>query len=239
MDLLYISIICIIITTLFGAFLRRSIKDKCLKTWNNLTVHIRLKDASNVKGSLNVTNTGLKLTESHQGTLLYKSEFRLIHSLIYDTQQLNARQHKFRNKKIQNRLHPSFFRKLTRRFINIIKIIRDSSVEILLLLLGQAHNKGLSSTMKTQKTKQLGEEFTHLFDSAYEPLWESLLGQKVTLTWIGEEHFVTGILREYSSEFIELMSIQTTLSWFDKNSECDIICPRTNVILRHFEPAIH
>ena len=245
---LTITIIFILLATFVGAFIRKRNRDKCLKDFSGYLVTLEKAGGKNIWGKLRVENTGLELvyetahkdSKGHNETsyILYKQEYSNIGALVRFHDQLSDSDRQRRDKNLKKTYHPGFFRRLRRRIKNIFKTVRDSVVEVFNVLISQAKKTTPAGAVLTSQDKyvsQIKQELVGSVAAAYEPLLERHIGQKVVLELVkGDKVFeLPGVLKDYTSEFIELMDIDYKIDPSDAPRKADIVALRSCGIVRH------
>ena len=247
-DTFGITIIFIFLCAFVGAFVSGRSKDKCLASFSKNMVTLEDKTGKTIWGVLRTENTGLELVyrEKYQDTeghieasyILYKNEYSLIQAIIRFHDQLSDKSKKMRLKKLQKTYHPSFLRRLNRRIINVFKTVRDSLVEVMNLFIGQVKQKTAGAGILSTQDKYINKMKQNLVGSigtSYEPLLEKYIGRRVILELMkGEKIFeYPGVLKEYTSEFIELMDVDYKVTEDDTFKKADLVVPRGIAIIRH------
>lgn len=246
-----LTILTIFIVAMVAAFIRRTIRDKCLKSMDTFPMLLETTSGKLIWGIFRVENTGLELTYDipHQDTqghtensfLLYKPEYDQIIMLSRFEQALGSVRAQERRAMLEKIHHPSLARRTLRKIRNFFNTLKDSVLEVVDLLIGQA-KRGTYGTLLSSNEKyvsKLKNEVFGTFGASHEPLLERHIGRKVVLeikrgTEIQE---YCGILKEYTSEFIQLMDVN--ISYQSKNGPewaqgtADIIAPRRIAIVRH------
>jgi len=247
-DTFAITIISIVVFTVIAAFIKGRSKDKCLKSFNGDQVTLEEPSGKTVWGKLRVENTGLELVyknvyidkkgHEEKSFMLYKSEYPNIQALIRYHDELDKKNKKHRDKELKRVYHPSLLRRLKRKIQNIFKTVRDSVMEVVNLLIGQAKKAatpaGSILTSQDKYVSQLKQELLGSAGTSYEPLLERYIGHKVVLELIkGDKIFeYPGVLKDYSSEFIELLDVD--YKTMDKPSrKVDLVISRKYGIIRH------
>ena len=245
---LAITIIFIVLSTLVAAFIRRTTKDKCLKDFSKCMVTVEDTTGKTIWGTLGVENTGLELVyaqkhedrDGHYETsyILYKHEYPRITALIRYHDQLSDNNRKRREKELKRTYHPRFLRRLKRKTLNIFKTVRDSVMEVINLLMSQAKKATPAGTvLKTQDkyVSQMKEELMGAVGASYEPLLEKYIGRKVVLELVkGEKIFeYSGVLKEYTAEFVEIMDVSYKPKPEDPAKIADLIAFRKYGVVRH------
>ena len=245
---LAITIIFIVLATFIGALVRKRNRDKCLKDFSGYLVTLEKTGGKAVWGKLRIENTGLELfyetphkdSKGHNEAsyILYKQEYSNIAALLRFHDRLSEGDKIRRDRDLKNTYHPGFFRRLWRRTKNIFKTVRDSFMEVFNVLLSQVKRTTPAGTMLTSQDKyvsQMKQELIGSVATAYEPLLERHIGQKVVLELVkGDKALeIPGVLKDYTSEFIELMDVDYTIEQDLKSRRADIVVRRGSGIVRH------
>ena len=247
-DTLTITIIFIVLATFVGAFVKRRSRDRCLKDFSGYLVTLERTDGKSIWGKLRVENTGLEMVyenlhkddQAHDEAsyILYKPEYSNIGALVRFHDQLSSGDRSRRDSDLARTYHPGFFRRLGRKVKNVFKTIRDSIVEVVNVLISHAKKTTPSGAMLTSQDKyvsQMKQELISSVATAYEPLLERHIGRKVVLEQArsGKVFEFTGVLKDYTSEFIELMDVDYVTIGADGPRKADIVTLRTCGIIRH------
>ncbi len=246
-DAFTLTIIFILLAALLAAFLRRISTDKCLKDFRNFPVKVELIDKQKAWGNFNLKNTGFELifSEKHSGSsglikssfIIYKAEYPQIHALIRYHDTLTEDQKKMREKQLRKTYHPRMLRKMRRKFVNFFKTIRDSVAEVLNIFLAHVKKTTPAGNILTSQDKYINQMKSELIGSvgtSYEPILERHIGHYVILELLTEGQVIEhrGVLKDYSSEFIELMDIDYPADE-SRTQKADLIVPRKFGIIRH------
>jgi small nuclear ribonucleoprotein (snRNP)-like protein len=217
-----LTIIFIALSTLVAAFIRRRSRNKCLMDFSQNIVTLEDKSGKTVSGRLRVENTGLELVypaarrnEAEQATtsyILYKYEYPNIQVIVRYHDQLSEANKKQRQLELKRTYHPGPLRRLKRKTLNIFKTIRDSVAEVINLFISRAKKTaGIGETLTSQDKylSQMKQELMGSVGTSYEPLLERYIGHRVMLELIKGEKIVrySGVLKEYTAEFIEIMDV--------------------------------
>ncbi len=242
-----ITVVFIALATFVAAFVRGRKRDKCLRDFAKAPITLQLADGKCVWGRLTVENTGLELTydDKHADQLghaeasfiLYKHEFGNICALVRFFDDLSDREKKQREKVLKRTWHPGPLSRWRRRLANIFRTVRDSIMEVANLLLARAQKTARVGQVLTTQDKYVSRMKTELTGAAgtsYEPLLERHIGRKVVFEMAGGESLVeySAVLKEYTTEFIELMDVQYGMDDLGPRRG-DIIVPRSRAIVRH------
>lgn len=234
MDTFLLTILIIVLTTLLASYIRRISKDKCLKSFEGYYVTVELADGKTYTGKLEVENTGLEIiyreSAEEDGVqkmshIFYKDELPLITAILRYHDQLTGKNSRKRQATLKKTYHPNLFRRICRKISNLVKLIKDSLIEIITILSGKFKTTYPNSLLSGNEkyTNKLNQEMINTIDASYEPLLEKYIGHIVVaqLKNSDENVFLTGILKDYTQNFIELLEVSYTDS-----QTCDMVLPR-------------
>jgi hypothetical protein len=82
---------------------------------------------------------------------------------------------------------------------------------------------------------QMKNEVIGSADTSYEPLLEKYIGHRVITEFLHNDQPVelTGVLKDYTAEFIAMLDVQYWTGKEDEREKADIILPRKRAIVRH------
>ncbi|OYD17474.1 hypothetical protein CH333_00865 [candidate division WOR-3 bacterium JGI_Cruoil_03_44_89] len=247
-DTFAITIVSIIIFTVVAAFIRGRTRDKCLRDFSNDPVTLEETSGKIIWGELSVVNTGLELIyttrhkdkSGHDETsyILYKHEYSNIQALIRYHDELNEQKKKEREKELKRTYHPTALRRLERRIQNFFKTVRDSIMDIVNLLIGQAKRTtsvGAVLTSQDKYASKMKKELIGSMGTSFEPLLERHIGKRVVLELTkGDKIFeYPGVLKEYTSDFIEIMDVDYRIKEGKTVRKADLVVPRKYGVIRH------
>ncbi len=239
-DTFAITILFIILSTVVVAFIRRKVRDKCLKDFSHYLVTLEDTTGKIIYGKLRVENTGLELIyptkndkNGHDETsyILYKSEYSNIQALIRFHNELSECSKKEREKELKRTYHPKFLRRLKRKIQNVFKTVKDSVMEVVNLLISQAKRATPAGAMLTSQDKyvsQIKQELTGSMGTSFEPLLERYIGNRVVIELIKRDKIFkyTGVLKDYTAEFIEVMDVDYRVKEDQPVRKADIVVLR-------------
>ena len=247
-DTFAITIVSIIIFTVVGAFIRGRIRDKCLKDFSEDLVTLEETTGKIIWGKLNVENTGLELIyptkhkdkKGHIETsyILYKHEYPNLQALIRYHDELDEQRKKEREEELKRAYHPPALRRLKRRIQNFFKTARDSVMEVMNLLIGQAKRTAPGGAILTSQDKYISQTKQELMGSiktSFEPLLERHIGKRVVLelTKGGKIFEYPGVLKDYTTEFIGVMDVEYRIKEDQPARKADLVIPRKHGLIRH------
>lgn len=235
-----ITVALIVISTLIIAFIKHLKKDKCIRSFKSDIVTVYFVNGENIKGRLDVENTGSEfIIEGQKGNekrsyILYKAEYKNVRFFVRYHKDLDERRKKERLKVIKKAYHPNLFRKSARAIGIFFKIIRDSLMEIFTALSGKLKTASTSYATSEAYVNRVNKEAVTNIDTTYNPLLEKYIGNKVVCNHLfnNKTYDITGILKDYSGEYIELLSA-SFVSEDITISDADLVVPRTSNIIRN------
>lgn len=251
-DTFLITIVFIVACTVIGAFVKGRSKDACLKDFSGDNVFLEQNDGKLIWGNLLTENTALEFVyekaymdkkDDHVETsyVLYKSEYSSIKMISRRVDALTEEGRKERDKALKKITNPDSRARFGRKIHNFFGTVRDSFLEILNLFMGQIKTKTPAGKIMAGQDKyvsKMSSEAHSAFNTAYEPVLERYIGKKVVLavTLGGAKDEYSGILNNYTSEFIEIMNVAIKKKTEDSGREvydADIIVPRSLAVVRH------
>jgi len=245
-DTFAITVISVIAVTIIGMFLQRRTKDRCLRDFSNNFVTLEMKNGSLIKGMFCIESTGLEIgyNSSHiddkgynqVSYILYKPEFANIQSLIRFCADLDEKVRELREKELEEIQRPESFHRTGRKLRNFANTIRDSIMEIFNLFMGRMRAVP-AGTFLTSQEKYITQARTKLGGqgTAFEPMLERHMGQKVVVEISKGDaiYKISGFLKEYTAEFIEIMDVDYKTKEDEPSRKADLIIPRSVGIVRH------
>lgn len=243
-----ITVVFIVLVTLVAAFVRRTTRDKCLRDFQNNFVNLLQTDNKTVWGTLRVENTGIELIyeDKHQDDdghteasyILYKCEYPKIQAVLRLIDELSDKNKKHRQKQLAKTYHPKFFSRVKRKTANIFKTIRDSIAEVMNLFISRVKKTaGIGETLSSQDkyVTQMKQQLMGSVGTSYEPLLERYIGHKVVLELLKGDNVVeySGVLKDYTAEFIEIMDVDYKPAQNDEAQKADMVVPRQYGLIRH------
>jgi hypothetical protein len=111
-------------------------------------------------------------------------------------------------------------------------------MEVSNVLLSQAKKTtGAGTLLKTQDkyVSQMKNQVIGSADTAYEPLLEKYIGHRVVAEFLHKDQSVemTGVLKDYTAEFIEMLDVEYWTGKEDQRKKADIILLRKRAVIRH------
>lgn len=231
-DTFTFTLLFILLSALIAVVISKLKKDKCLKDFQEDVVVLEKVGGQELKGSLKVFNTGMefaipKIIDNTLGLsmntyLLYKSEYTTIQILVRYINDLSDKARLKREKDIEKTFHPSKIQRFFRKITNFFKTIKDSLLEIINLLgnqIGKGTAFGMVMASQDKYINKVKNDIVGTIDNSFEPLIENYIGYRVTVDLLRGEELVkySGILKRYTSDFIELIDVDYSVSGLIKN----------------------
>jgi len=259
-DSFTVTILLILVSTVFASFIKGRSKDKCLKDFNGYIIQLNF-DSLSVYGRLVVESGGLEIqylqdhldSDGHRETsfIVYKNEFELIRSIYRPHANFDLSQKKKRGKIHQNIYSPTFFSNLNRSFKNFFKTVKDTILEIFSISISQLQKSPATGRYMTHGSKYINkmqQDLNSTMTSSYEPILERYIGSKVVVEQaIADSKPVeySGILKDYSATFIQLLDVELKPEVKSKSGKLtksqksaifstnDILFQRNSAVVRH------
>ena len=211
-----ITVAVIVFSTLLIAFISHIKKDKCIKNFRSDTVTIYMIDGRLMKGRLDVENTGCELIMddpfdgTKQSYIIYKEEYPGIRFFVRFHADMDAKRKRERIRVERKTYHPNIFRRIGRGINTFFKIIRDSMMDIFKALSGVLKTTSPSYATSEKYVTNVTNEAVGSMDATYNPLLEKYIGNVVICSHVhnGKTFDVSGILKEYTGQFIELLNVK-------------------------------
>lgn len=251
-DSLTITILLIVVVFVMGIIARRRKKDRCLQDFNNSPVTVEKIDGTTIaKGILTVKTTGLVVNFpevittpkgfSISSSLIYKYEFDFIQAIIRPHEELSLQGKQKREKKLRKTYRPTLVRKIIRKIRNIFNTLKDSFLEIMNISMTYLTTKKSPILVPHDKyVRNINTELLESVGMSHEPLLESYIGYLVVFELLKADEKISfsGILKDYTKEFIEVMDVEYSLPGEEKTQIVDLIVPQKLAVIRHFSERI-
>lgn len=239
-DTFAITIISIVAVTIIGMFVQRRKRDRCLQDFSGSLVTLEMKNGDLVRGNLVVENTGLEIVYdsdfwdeaglARASYILYKPEFVNIQAVIRFCSDLDEKAAKARERELEEMSHTESFQRLGRKLRNFINTIRDSLMEISNIFMGRVKATPAGAILSSQD-KYIAQARAHLTTqgTAFEPMLERHMGKRVLVEVTRGEKVdrISGLLKEYTAEFIEIMDADYKVKEGEQTRKVDLIIPRS------------
>ncbi len=247
-DTFAITIIFIVISTIVAAFIRGRNKDRCLRSFSGDLVTLEKLGGKIIWGKLRVENTGLELLyktryqdksgHDELSYILYKNEYSRIQAIIRYHDKLDEQAKSERDKDLNDTYHPTGSKRFLRKTRNFFNTVRDSVLEVVNLLIGQAKKTsgaGVILTAQDKHISQMKQELVGAVGTSFEPLLERHIGKKVVLELSKGDKIIEYpcILKDYTAEFMEVMDVDYSTQEDKPARKADLVILRKYGIIRH------
>ena len=248
-DTFTITLIFIGLCTIIGAFIKGRSKDSCLADFQNSPVTFKMKDGKAIWGRLNVEHTGVELVyeadyldekDGHyeKSYILYKNEFANIEQIIRYQDKLSEEEKTRREKMLKKYYKPNAINRIKRKFRNFFNVVRDAIVEVFSLFMGRVRTATPAAAVLSGQDKYVSKIQQQLIPGAntsFEPLLEKHIGKKVVTKMTLKEEAVEycGVLKDYSTDFVEILDVEYKAKAQGPVRRADIIAPRQLATVRH------
>jgi hypothetical protein len=244
---IWLTIIFILGISLFAMILNRRTRDRCLKNFDGFLSTMLDKKGKRLWGRLVVHTTGLEFCyrnehldkEGHIETssIIYKQEFNNIWIIVRFHDELSPKNQTRRLLQLKRSFHPKFYRRMARSARNLLVNLKDAFTDITSAVMSSVSTTSPAAKALVAQQRQVTKAQTELVGytgTDYDPILEKHIGERVVLeittpSNVVEEH--VGILKEYSSDFLEVMGLRYDDG--DSIRECDMIIPRSHSFIRH------
>ncbi len=218
---LSITLLFVFISALIGTILKNMSIDKCLRHFDDFHVTLELASGDLIWGTLQMYNTGLELlyreprldSGGHVETsfILYSSEYDHIQSICRYHGDLTPKRRRIRGNDIRKTYQPTIFSRAVRWLRNLVNTFADAFSKALNLIIGQMKKVSPGSVILKQDAHltKIGTDIIGYAGNAYDSILERYIGKKVVVevTYAGRKEEYLGILKEYTSAFMELLNV--------------------------------
>jgi len=218
-NIFYITLIFVFGAALISFVIQRWALDRCLKHFAKFRVSIEQEGEDPVWGELNVYPGGIEIIYSesraddsgHTETsyIVFEEQMEKVLAIERYHEELDEEDKKLRLKDVNSLKSRSFFKKLARGLRNLSNAFKDAISQSMGLVVAQTRGKASSSLAKSQDAgiKKIGDEALGAVSNRFEPILERYIGCKVIVEAKNgdETSRHEGILKEYSSNWIELL----------------------------------
>ena len=217
---LLVTLGVIFASTLLVSALSALRKDRCLDDFDGFHVTVERKDKYPVYGTMHLVSTGFETLyrdevldgQMHleRSYLFYRSDYAGISAIYRYVDELTPANRRRRDRVYRRALHPSLLRRSWRWVTNFVNTATDSLTQALGLVLGGSQTIQARVLAPGQtEMKGLAKQVFTTVGTKYDPLLERLIGEHVVVHMIrdGEEAEYMGILKGYTTDFVELMDV--------------------------------
>lgn len=219
---LSITLLFVFISALIGTILKNLSIDKCLRHFDDFHVTLELTNSDLIWGELKMYNTGLELlyrdprldSSGHYETsfILYSSEYDHIQSICRYHGDLSPKGRRVREHDIRKTYQPTIFSRAVRWLRNLVNTFADAFSKALNLIIGQMKKVSPGSAILKQDAHltKIGTDIIGYAGNAYDSILERYIGEKVVVevNYADHKEEFLGILKEYTSVFMELLNVQ-------------------------------
>lgn len=211
---LILTIGAIFALTLVGAYLRSTVKDRCLKSFVDFPVTLELASGKTAWGVLHLAPTGMELQyadavqdEQHieSSYVLYAPEYQSVQAIYRYASQLCDEDRDRREEDVQQAFHPRPLRRLARDLRNFMSTATESVNDVLNVAIGRVR---LTAGSQTSISRLTGQAIGQV-GAEHDPILERFIGSRVVLELMedSEVHEHVGIFQEYSGQFLLLLDV--------------------------------
>lgn len=211
----------IILITMFGAYLRSSRRDPCLKSFENYHVTLERCSGKVAWGEMELEPTGFELiyrdsvqdvNHVESSYVMYGSEFADIQAIYRYVDDLSPEDLAQRQRELKRYFHPGPAVRMLRSAQHFVSLAGDSLTEVLGMIMGQLRKPAgrYIGNVSDAQFARLSTAVVGSVGSTFDPLLERFIGDKVVVDLLeGEEsHEHVAVFKNYSSDFIELLDVQ-------------------------------
>ncbi len=218
---LTITLVVILISAVISAFIKQRSLDRCLRDFERYETTVKLKDGKVIWGTLRLFANGLELLyrQPHYNPVNQVAKYsyfitqneldtnlQVIHRYHWELTKKNKKK---RERSIRRTYKPSIFQRSKRGVINAINTLKDSFNRAISVFLGQLGKK-VGGTIATDELSKFGTDLLGSMARAYNPFLEKYIGGKVVVELVEDDvkQEYEGILKEYSTKYLEILNIQ-------------------------------
>ncbi len=217
-----LTIIIIFLAAIIGAVLNSRAMDRCLKTWNGYHVVVEENNGKTIWGTMKLFPTGIELdylnpvldVQGHYESsyILYKDQYSSIHAMYRYVEDIPSDQMLRRSREIESLQKQVLAKLLWRKIRNIFNTLKDAVAETFSIILGKVKSGkvgAITTKTGTDKMEQIGKNIIGYSGTTFDPLLERHLYRRVVIE-ITKENLTTeytGILKEYSGQFLEVLAV--------------------------------
>ncbi|MFC1719397.1 hypothetical protein ACFL6S_37450 [Candidatus Poribacteria bacterium] len=215
------SIVLVSSLTIFSTIMATLKRDNLLKSLAGHLVTIELQSGPRYRGRLRVESEGVEVVaeKADEGPekvsyLLRKDEYKNIHALVRYHDFLTDREKEQREAEVDKVYHPSIGMRLRRKLRNIVNEMKRVGTEAFSIVFGKiSESFNIGGRKYSTEVEKAGEEaITYATDAAYDALIDRLIGTRI-VAWVNKDLEYIGVLKDYTSQFIELLDVDYGNSW--------------------------
>jgi hypothetical protein len=211
----------IILITMFGAYLRSSQRDPCLKAFEHYHVTLERTNGRVIWGELELESTGFELLyrdsiqDSHHlesSYVLYGSEFSEIQAIYRYVDDLSPEDLAQRSRDLKRYFNPGLFVRMVRNAKHFFVLAGDSLTEVLGMVMGRLRKPAgrYIGGVTDDHFMRFSTAVVGSVGTMFDPLLERFVGSKVVveLQEGDESHEHVAVFKNYSPDFFELLDVQ-------------------------------
>ena len=211
----------VILITMFGAFLRSSRRDPCLKAFEYYHVTLELVNGKVIWGEMELEASGFELLyrDSVQDThhvessyVLYGAEFGDIQAIYRYVDDLSPEDLAQRTRDLKRYFHPGPFVRIVRSLQHFFTLAGDSLTEVLGMVMGRLRKPAgrYIGEVTDDQFMRFSTAVVGSVGSTFDPLLERFVGNKVVVELLegDESHEHVAVFKNYSADFFELLDVQ-------------------------------
>lgn len=222
MDPFLLTLLLLLVVSTVLALVRTHRRDPCLQSFDGFHVTLAEKGGNLTWGKADMYSSGIEITyhepvrarEGHRACsyIFYKDQYEAMDALYRYAEALSDTQRTRREFVIRRTVRPGPIRKLGRRIQNWISMIRDALLQAVGMVLGMVKTRTPGTAVLSSQEAQikaLSQEVIGHVGNAYDPLLERHLFSQVVveITRNGRKRSYCGWLKNYTSNFIELVDV--------------------------------
>jgi len=218
-SIFYITIIFVFAAALISFIIQRWALDRCLKHFRDFHVSVEQEEEDPVWGELTVYPGGIEILYSEARSddsgntetsyILFEDQMEKITAIERYHEELDEEDQARRLKDVNSLKRRGLFKRIGRMLRNLSNAFKDAISQAMGLFVSQARGKASSSMAKSQDAgiKKIGDETLGAVGNRFEPILERYIGSKVIVEAKNGDGLSRheGILKEYSSDWIELL----------------------------------
>ena len=218
-NIFYITIFFVFAAALVSFIIQRWALDRCLKHFRDFHVSVEQEKEDPVWGELTVYPGGIEIIYSEArcddtgntetSYILFENQMAKITAIERYHEELDEADQARRLKDVNSLKKRGLFKKLGRMLRNLSNAFKDAISQAMGLIVSQTRGKASSSMAKSQDAgiKKIGDETLGAVGNRFEPILERYIGSKVIVEAKNGDGLARheGILKEYSSDWIELL----------------------------------
>ncbi len=216
-----ITMILLGLAAFIGAILQSRAKDKVLHHFDGFHVTVEKKNGRIIWGTMKLHPSGMELIykydvldeQGHIETsyMLYKGEYRELQGIYRYVDEMTEENKIRREKDLHESFHPGPLRLLRRRSRNFLNAAADAFQAMIDMIIRTARPGGERIAFTGQRQlRRVGKNIVGYVGNAFDPMMEEYIGEKVVVE-VEEDGVVyemVGILKDYTSDFLEVLNVQ-------------------------------